>query len=388
MHDFDEVINRYNTYSTQWDYTVDRFGSADVLPLSISDTDFSAPKEVISALQKRLDHPVFGYTRWNHSDYKHSIVSWFKERSNSVIDPDWIVYSPSVIFSVATLMRLKSCEGDGVVLLTPMYDAFYGVVKENKRRLIEVNIDSVMDGYGLDWEGLEKACSNPSNKVLILTNPHNPSGKVFSHEELEKIVQIAADTHTYVISDDIHRDIVYKKDAYHPITDITTKNVALACSATKTFNTPGLGGSYVFIPDEGVREEFLVELKQKNALSSASIMGITAQMASYNECGYYVDEMVAYTKRNMELVKDYLEVRFPEMRFEVPDATYLAWIDVSGLNMSDKEIQRRLVEVGKVGIMSGATYGKRGYLRMNVGCPRSKVEEALRRMTYGIRSQL
>lgn len=386
-YDFDRVIDRMGTYSTQWDYAADRFGRPDVLPFSISDTDFAVPGEVMGALRARMEHPIFGYTRWNHADYKAGVAGWFERDGVSHVDMDWVVYSPSVIYSAASIIRLVSEPGDAVVTLSPMYDAFHGLIEGNGRTLLSVSQASAMDGYGLDWDALDAALARQDSKVMLLTNPHNPTGKVFSKDELGRIVELCGRHGVFLISDDIHRDIILGEVPYTPVTDVTTEGVALLCSASKTFNTPGLIGSYALLPEEGLRERFLYELKQKNALSSVSVLGMTAQMEAYRSGSEYVSEMVSYVRANMEALKAFLDESLPEIRFEVPEGTYLAWMDASGLGLEASELQRRLVDIGHVGIMSGETYGGAGYLRMNLACPRSKAERGMERMLRGIRLQ-
>ena len=378
---FNQVIDRTGTYSTQWDYAADRFGRADVLPFSISDTDFPVPEEVEEALLARLRHPIFGYTRWNHADYKQSVVRWFqRDGSAQGFDPEWVVYSPSVIFSVASVIRLLTAPGEGVITCTPMYDAFYGVIEGNGRALVTVRQASAQEGYELDWEALERAARSPRNRVMLLTNPHNPTGKVYTRAELERIHQICRAHDVTVISDDIHRDVVYEPARYTPILDVATEGALIACSSSKTFNTPGLIGSYCLIPDPILRERFLFELKQKNALSSVSILGMEAQMAAYTRCDAYVSDMIAHLPANMTHLRSFVEKNLPQLRFVEPQGTYLAWIDASGTGLSPEELQDRLVNRGRVGIMSGAAYGDGRYLRMNVACPRAKLDEGLARM--------
>ena len=379
--DFNHVIDRHGTYSTQWDYAADRFGRADVLPFSISDTDFPVPEEVEEALLTRLRHPIFGYTRWNHADYKESVVRWFqKDGSAQGFDSEWVVYSPSVIFSVASFIRLLTAPGEGVIVCTPMYDAFYGVIEGNGRALVPVRQASAQEGYGLDWEALERAAANPRNRVMLLTNPHNPTGKVYTRDELGRIHAICRAHDVTVISDDIHRDVVYEPARYVPVLDVSTEGVLIACSSSKTFNTPGLIGSYCIIPDPILRERFLFELKQKNALSSVSILGMEAQMAAYTRCDAYVSDMIAHLSANMAHLRSFVEKNLPQLRFAEPQGTYLAWIDVSGLGLTASELQDRLVNRGRVGIMSGVAYGDADYVRMNVACPRSKLEDGLERV--------
>lgn len=380
-YDFDTVIDRKNTYSTQWDYISDRFGRNDILPFSISDTDFAVPDSVQTAIKKRIEHPIYGYSRWNHDDYKNSIVNWFQMKDNVTINPDWIVYSPSVVFSIGTFIRMMSQPNETVATFTPMYDAFYKVIESNHRSLAPVRLGSAQQNYVIDWDSLKTVLSQDQTKIFLLTNPHNPTGKVFSKEELHEINRLCKENNVFLISDDIHKDIVYPGSKYTPITEITTDKVVLCCSGSKTFNTPGLIGSYLFIPDDLLREKFLVELKEKNALSSVSILGMYAQMASYSEDGLnYVNQLVKYTNNNMNLAKDFINNNLPGFNFVSPTATYLAWIDVSNLNMNMDELQNKLINVGKVGIMPGSTYGDSNYLRMNVACPKTKLEEGLRRL--------
>lgn len=384
-YDFDRVIDRHGTFSTQWDYIADRFGRNDILPFSISDTDFPVPVEVQDALQKRFAHPVYGYTRWNHETYKDSIVHWFERDGHTKVDSGWIVYSPSVVFAIATLIRMNSQVGDGVAVFTPMYDAFYGTIEKNDRILMPIRLEAADAGYQIDWDSLATVLAEERTKVFLLTNPHNPTGRVFSKAELKKLYDLCQVNHVFLISDDIHRDMVYLPHAYEPITNIGTENVALCCSGSKTFNTPGLIGSYVFLPEPTLRAQFLTELKQKNALSSVSIFGMLAQIAAYNGSEDYVQQLTAYTKHNLETVASYLRQNLPEVKFSLPDATYLAWINVSGLNISSDTLQRQLVDVGHVGIMPGKTYGDARYLRMNIACPQEKLLDGLERLKKGVK---
>lgn len=357
-----------------------------MLPFSISDTDFPVPDEVQEALMARINHPVYGYTRWNHNDYKQSVVDWFKKDGDAQgFDPEWVVYSPSVIFSVATFIRLLCAPGEGIIVCTPMYDAFYGVIGGNGRALVSVRQGSAQEGYGLDWDALERALGDPKNRVLLLTNPHNPTGKVYTRAELERIYALCREHGVTLVSDDIHRDVVYEPARYTPVLDVGTEGALICCSSSKTFNTPGLIGSYCLIPDPVLRERFLFELKQKNALSSVSILGMEAQMAAYGRSAAYVHDMVAYVRANMARVHEFVSEQLPEISFVEPEGTYLAWMDASGLGLSAQELQERLVSRGQVGIMSGAAYGDERCLRMNVACPRAKLEEGLARVLHGIR---
>lgn len=386
QHDFSQIIDRHNTHSTQWDYIADRFGKDDIIPFSISDADFACPIEIVDTLKKRMEHPIFGYTRWNHEYFRNPIIEWFSRRGGAQIQPEWIVYSPSVIYTVSALIRMLSNHDDEVVIFNPMYDGFYGAITGNHRKIVSVDLPSKDEGATIDYEAVYKACARKDAKIFVLTNPHNPTGKIFSRNELEQLVEIARETHTYIISDDIHRDVILGTKKYTSITEVAQKGVAIACSSSKTFNTAGLMGSYAFIPDTWIRDDFLFELKQRNALSSVSIMGMYAQHAAYTECDYYADELSEYIASNMRIIQTFLKAHIPEIRFAIPDATYLAWLNIEGLGVSSNILQQACVEKGKVGIMSGATYGNDRYMRMCVACPKSKLERGLEGLLRGVNS--
>ncbi|MBM7587972.1 cystathionine beta-lyase [Bacillus pakistanensis] len=383
-YNFDQQINRFGTYCTQWDYIEDRFGERNLLPFSISDTDFSCPPELLLTLNKRLQHGVFGYTRWNHSRYKTSIRHWFKNRFFSGIKDDWIVYSPSVIYSISKLIEILTEEGDQIVIQTPAYDAFFKLINDNKRVLSTNELIEENGAYSINFEDLELKLAHSKAKILLLCSPHNPTGRVWTREELIRIVLLANKYNVKIISDEIHMDIVLAPHSHVPIIDVADNiaEVYVCTSASKTFNIPGLIGSYMLIPNEKVRNQFLITLKNRDGLSSASTLGTLATMEAYEQCSDWVDELVRYIQGNFLLIQDYLEEHLPMLSFQIPQATYLAWIDVSNLPYTSEEIQDALVHHGKVAIMPGVTYGHsgQGFLRMNVGCSRSKVLEGLRRL--------
>ena len=383
---FDQVINRYGTYSTQWDYAIDRFGTSDVLPFSISDTDFPVPLAVQEALFERLKHPIFGYTRWNHSEFKQSIIQWY-EWKNCSVKQEYISYSPSVMFSVAVFIRAKSQINDGVVVFTPLYDAFINIVESNHRKLVKVPLGDAYNDYSINWNILEQSLAKKENKILLLTNPHNPTGKVFTKHEIKKIVELCQKYQIFLISDDIHMDIVYPNNKYYPILNelnaSNRKNMVICTSASKTFNTPGLIGSYVLIPDGANYDLFQYSLKQQNGLSSASIMGITSQIAAYQSLDY-VEDLSKYLWNNMQLLVDFFQKNnHLGLEFIPPQGTYLAWIKIKSLN--EQEVMRKLIKKGHVGLMPGSTYDGLGYLRMNIACPESKLIDGLRRIELALR---
>lgn len=379
---FDEIKDRRGTYCTQWDYVKDRFGKEGLLPFTISDMDLESPEEIAEALVKRINHKIFGYSRWNHDDFKNSIESWYKKRFSCEINKDWIVYSPSVIYAVSKFVEMKSEKGDGVLINTPGYDGFFKMILGNERRIISSPLKNVNGKYEIDFEDFEKKCREA--KIFLLCSPHNPVGKVWTEKELAKIIEICKKNNVFIISDEIHMDIVYNKK-HIPIVSLEKdylENIVLCTSASKTFNIPAFTGSYLFIPSEKNREDFLKILKERDALSSPSILAVIATMTAYNECEYWVDELIKYTENNIRFVKEYLEKNIPELFCEIPDGSYFAWIDFSKLGISSEEFQKYLIDIGEVAVMPGLTYGEEGryFLRLNVACSIKKVEDGLKRI--------
>ena len=383
---FDEPINRKGTQCTQWDYVEDRFGEKNLLPFTISDTDFKVPAAVEAALIKRMQHPVFGYTRWNHNEFKQAVCKWYSERFKSRIDSDWLVYSPSVMYSIKLLVTLLSNPGDGIIIQTPAYDAFYKMIKENKRKIVPNALIYDANSYRIDFEELTRLMAQPENKVLLLCSPHNPTGRVWQKDELQRMIELARTHEVFIISDEIHMDIVRKGQRHQPIIDLLQKNVALVTSGSKTFNFPGLIYSYGIIPDSKLRDRFLTQLKEADGLSSTSIFGMTATIAAYDNESKWVDQLNDYLDGNIAYVIAYLQEHHPELVVTKSEATYLMWIDCTAMGLTMAELQQRMIRKGKVAIMSGEIYGKEGrnFLRLNIGCSREKLIDGLKRFTLSL----
>lgn len=380
--EFDQIIDRRGTYCTQWDYVQDRFGVKDLLPFTISDTDFKVPDIVNEAIIRRISHPIYGYTRWNNGGFQNSVISWYQRRMETVIDSEWIVYSPSVMYSVSQLIQIVSKEDDGVIIQTPGYDAFFKTIRGNNRQIVENPLKYKDGAYELDFEDLEEKLKQKNNSVLLLCSPHNPTGKVWSEDELMKIIELCAEYDVFIISDEIHMDVLRKNVHHHPILKFSQNNIAIVTSASKTFNFPGLIFSYAIIPNEAIQENFLYNLKNKDGLSSTSILGLEATMAAYNQSETWVDELNVYIENNYEYVKKQMAKYFPEFKVVESSSTYLMWIDVSESNYSMEEIQHALINVGKIAIMDGKIYGGNGndFLRLNIGCPMDKLVDGIERM--------
>lgn len=381
-YDFDEVHNRLGTYCTQWDYIEDRFQKKDLIPFSISDTDFIVPKPITEKIYEVAQHQIYGYTRWNHHDFKSSITTYYQRRFQTHIEEDWILYSPSVMYSVSLLIRLLSQPHDKVLTMNPMYDAFFTVIEDNDRELVSHHLIHKNGSFEIDFDVFEKQIQDC--QILLLCSPHNPTGRIWSHEEMIRMIELCQKYQVKIISDEIHMDIQIKDKKHTPLLKYINKYDELytASSSSKTLNTPGLIGSYVMIPNPQIRDAFLHHTRKKDFLNSVSIFGMYATMVGYTQCDDYIDQLNEYIKGNMELVEKFIQDNLPDFHFQRPEATYLAWIDARDVPFTSEQIQEALVDIGGVAIMKGETYGENGkkYLRMNLGCPRSKVQEGLDRM--------
>ena len=379
---FDTAINRKGTYCTQWDYVEDRFGEADLLPFTISDTDFMVPKEVLKTLKERMNHPVFGYTRWNHHELKEAIKQWYQSRFDTLLEEEWIMYTPTVIYAVSTLIQMLTKKGEGVVLQTPAYDAFFKVIQDNDRLLVENPLIYEENQYRIDFTNLEEKLARPENKVLLLCSPHNPTGRVWKQWELEKIVALCRQYSIFLLSDEIHMDILGRGQRHIPITRFNYEHVAIVTSGTKTFNFPGLTFAYALIPNLGLREHFQRKLKNADGLSSTNIFGMLATMSAYRYCSHWVDELNHYLESNQRYVKTFIQQKLPDVKVVDLEATYLMWLDVSKAVSDIPLLREKLISVGKVAIMDGSIYGGNGhqFLRLNIGCPKSKLVDGLDRM--------
>ncbi|AVH16102.1 pyridoxal phosphate-dependent aminotransferase [Enterobacter sp. SGAir0187] len=390
MFDFSTVVDRHGTWCTQWDYVADRFGADDLLPFTISDMDFATAPCIIDALHQRIHHGVFGYSRWKNDEFLAAVAHWFQQRFNSRIDTESVVYGPSVIYMVSELIRLWSTPGDGVVVHTPAYDAFYKTIEGNARRIVAVEMEKQAAGWQGNMAALEAALAKPENKILLLCSPQNPTGKVWTRDELTHMAELCARYDVAVISDEIHMDMVWGEHRHTPWNTVAQGKWALLTSGSKSFNIPALTGAYGLIGDEESRNGYLSALKGRDGLSSPSVLALTAHIAAYQQGAPWLDALRGYLEGNLLYIAQELNSAFPKLNWQPPEATYLAWIDLRPLNIDDRALQKVLIEQQKVAIMPGYTYGKEGngFVRLNAGCPRSKLEQGVQRLIAGINTLL
>ncbi|WP_030690812.1 MalY/PatB family protein [Streptomyces globisporus] len=373
MYDFDRETDRHGTWSVQWDGIADRFGVPDLLPFTISDMDFASPPEVLTALRERVDHGVFGYTDWRLGEFREAIRHWYASRYGAEIDPGTLVYAPSVLSQLSQLLQMWTEPGDGVVVHTPTYDGFRKAVTGLGRELRGVPVG--------DPAALERELARPDSRMLLLCSPHNPTGRVWTEEELAAFAELAERYGAAVVSDEIHADLTTEGHRHVPWTRIAEpgrgRRWALITSGTKAFNFPALSGSYGIVGDPDEREAFIRRMETGEGLASPAVLSLTAHIAAYRRGAAWLDELRGYVAGTMDMVRKRLAEGVPEVDWTPPQAGYLAWIDLRPLGIEESRLQEELVAVEKVAIMPGGVYGTPGFVRLNVGCPRSKAERGV-----------
>ncbi|WIM39401.1 PatB family C-S lyase [Paenibacillus sp. PK4536] len=386
---FDHTPERIGTGSEKWDALHKHFGKEDIIPLWIADMDFAAPLPVQEAIRQRIEHGVLGYT-FRTDEYHQSIVNWMERKHQWTIENDWIVFTPGVVSALNFAVQTYTELGDKVIIQTPVYPPFYNVVKGHGRELIENPL--MQDQYGdyrMDLEQLETVLDEQV-KMLILCNPHNPIGRVWTRTELEQLEHLCAKWNIIVVSDEIHGDLVYAPHAHIPYASLSESamNRSIICTApSKTFNIAGMNTSNIIIPNEQLRNAFALKINQFG-VGQINTFGAVATQAAYTYCEEWLEQCKVYTYRNMEYVQQYIATHIPELSVRLPEATYLLWIDCSKLRMEQLDLVSFLLDHAKIALNDGNAFGitGQGYMRMNIACSRSLLEKAMERLHHAIKT--
>ncbi|MDP3431352.1 MAG: PatB family C-S lyase [Bacteroidota bacterium] len=380
-YNFDELIDRTNTNSIKYDARKMFFGNEDVLPLWVADMDFRTPDFIVDAIKKRAEHEVFGYT-FRGESYNHSIVNWLKRRHNWEIKPEWISFSPGVVAGLTMAIEAFSKPGDGVIVQPPVYFPFFDSVKGTGREMIENPLRIENGRYYFDLEDL-KSKITPETKLLLLCNPQNPGGMVWTEKELTDLAQICLENKILIISDEIHSDLIFDGYKHTPLAGISeefAQNCVICMAPSKTFNTAGLTTSFLVIPNKRhfVAYERVMRLPH---LHMGNIFGTAALEAAYTHGEEWLAQLLKYLQENYSFLEQFFNENLPEVKVMRPEATYLIWIDFSAYGLTDETINKKLID-GGVGLNRGVQFGKQGsgFMRINIGCPRSVLEEALMRI--------
>ena len=380
QYDFDTPIDRTHTWSIKHDFKKENGKADDILPLWVADMDFRSPDSVVEALKKAVDHGIFGYSRADES-YFDAVAAWYQKRHHLTLQPEWMTCTPGIVFALSIAVRAFSQEGDAVLIQPPVYHPFSRAILRNKRTLVE-NPLVLKDGhYEMDLEDLEQKVLDEHVKLMILCNPHNPVGRVWTREELTALAVICLRHHVYVISDEIHGDFVWRGHEQTPYASISEEAClhSMMCTApSKTFNLAGMATSNLFIPDPEMRRKFrseLLDVGQENM----NRLGLFACRAAYEGGGEWLDQLIGYLAGNLALVRDFCKNRVPQIQLVEPEGTYLAWLDCRELGMTDDELMAFFSDEAKVWLDPGTHSGEQGsgFMRFNLGSSRSVIAQAL-----------
>lgn len=387
-YNFDEPINRQNNHSAKWEEMDKKFISNNLWPMWIADMDLKTAPEIIDAMRAKVEEGIFGYV-YRPDSYYESAAKWSQRRFNYKIDSKTLINSPGVVPTLSILIRQLTKKQDSILIQSPVYYPFACVIKDNDRKLIENNLIQDEKGYyTIDFNDFENKIIKNNVKLFILCSPHNPIGRVWKKEELEKISNICLKHKVRVISDEIWRDIIMPGFSHIPTASLSKeieKNTITCFSPTKTFNLAGLQSSFVAFPIENEWKNFdtelgILDIKRNNPFS------LVAFETAYTKCDSWVDQLNLYLNDNMEYVINFLKENIPQIKTIKPEGTYLMWLDFSALNMSKEELSKFLQEKAKVALDDGFWFGENGigFERINIACPRYMLEIGLHRIKEAV----
>lgn len=385
-YDFETIIKRYNCGSNKWN-EMERAGVTaqdDIVPFSVADMEFVTAPEIKSALHNMVDNMILGYANPTE-DFKESVCGWMKRRHNWDAKPEWILPSHGVVDAFYAAVRCFTKEGDGVMLFTPVYYPMYFSIKANNRNLIDCPLIRGEHTYDIDFADFEAKAKDPNTKMLILCSPHNPVGRIWTKEEMEKICKICLENDVLVIDDEIHHDLEmpgHTHVVYAAISKEAEQNCLVLTAPSKTFNLAGLQTSSILIPNEDLRKTFDAFQKQSSANPKCNILGYEACKTAYNECEEWLNECIKVIDTNRQLVIDFFAKNFPQIKVFDLQATYLLWMDWNGLGLGFKELERINHEEARLFFDEGYVFGEQGegFERWNLACPTKSIKDALDRM--------
>ena len=379
-YNFDEIIDRRNTSCVKFDAVAERLGRNDFIPLWVADMDFLSPPCVIEALKKRVEHGIFGYT-FPSPGYYRSIIDWLQKRHHLTVKKEYVTFVPGVVKGIAFAIDEFTQKGDNVIIQPPVYHPFRIVTEGLERQVINNPLVLEKGRYRMDVDGLKKAVAENDCRVLILCNPHNPGGRIWSPEELAVIAEICYDKGILVISDEIHADLAlpgYRHTPFVSVSEKAAQNSITFMAPSKTFNIAGIVSSFALIPNIDIRKRYVGYL-EKRELNQGDLFAYTAAQAAYEGGEEWLDELLKYIKGNIDFVSDFLAKYIPQIKPMVPEASFLVWLDCRGLGLSQKELVSLFRDKAHLVLNDGTMFGKEGegFMRMNVGSPRAIIEKAL-----------
>lgn len=383
-YDFDEIIPRRGTNSYKWDSA----GDADILPMWVADMDFRTAPPVVEALRKRVEHGIFGYVRVPDAYYA-AVTNLFARRHDWQIEKEWIIYTTGVVPALSAVIKALTVPGDKVMVQTPVYNCFFSSIRNNGCGMIANPLIYRNGTYQIDFADLEQKAADPNVKVLLLCNPHNPAGRVWTKQELTRIGDICIRNNVWVVADEIHCELVFPGHTYIPFASISQEFLmhSVTCtSPSKAFNLAGLQIANIISADTDIRTK-IDKAINVNEVCDVNPFGVEALMAAYNDSKEWLEELKQYLFANYNYLRAYFAEYLPEFPVSMLEGTYLVWVDCSVLNQSSDEIVKTLLEKEKLWVNEGGLYGEagEGFIRINIACPRQQLIEGLNRLRRALK---
>lgn len=384
-YDFDKPVDRRGSGSYKWD----EMDEKDLIPLWVADMDFQTAPAIINALRRRVEHGVFGYTLVAESYYE-SVISWFRRRHQWSIQREWIQYTSGVVPALSVIVKAFTEPGDEVILQTPVYNCFFSSVRNNGCRIVENRLLRNSDNrYTMDFDDLAEKARSPRAKLLILCNPHNPAGRVWTTEELVRVYNICKENGVIVVSDEIHNELTYgqRYTAYGTVDEGLT-NAIICTSPSKSFNTAGLQIANIICSNPEWRQK-IDRAININEVCDVNPFGVVALQAAYNESEEWLDALTDYLWQNYQMLLDFFRSELPHLKVTPLEGTYLVWVDIRATGMTADEVTEKLLREARVQVNSGTMYGSEageGFIRINIACPRARLTEALHRIAKLLKS--
>lgn len=385
-YNFDEIIDRRGTNAIKVDALATRYGDPDLIPLWVADMDFKSPPAIANAIIERARHGVFGYTSPSQT-YYDSIINWVGRQHDWKIEQEWISFVPGIVKGIAFVIDCFTLPDHEVIIQPPVYHPFCIIPTLHHRTVVDNPLVLEAGQYRMDLEGLRKLI-NPASKVLILCNPHNPGGRVWTRQELLDIAEICYDEKILVISDEIHSDLAFSPNKHIPFASISEKaaqNSITFMAPSKTFNIAGIISSFSVIPNEELREKFH-EYLVRSELEQAHVFACLATQAAYDHGGEWLDEAKDYLWKSVVFVDNYLKENIPQIKAMLPQASFLIWLDCRELNLSQPDLVSLFVDDAKLALNDGTMFGVggEGFMRMNIGTPFANIQKALENLKKAV----
>ena len=379
-YDFDKITQRRGTNSYKWDSTDDK----EVLPMWVADMDFPTAPCIINALEKRVEHGIFGYTRVPE-EYYDAVISWFSRRHHWKPRREWFIYTSGVVPALSAVIKALTNVGDKVLTLTPVYNCFFSSIRNNGCELDSCALRYENNTFSIDYEDLERRAADPKTTLMLLCNPHNPSGRVWTREELRRIGDICIKNNVVVVADEIHCELVHPGFTYTPFASVSEefqKHSVTCVAPSKAFNIAGLQIANIIVENDKWRQR-IDKAININEVCDVNPFGVIATIAAYNEGEEWLNQLLQYIHGNYLFFKDYCEEHLPQLPVAPLEGTYLAWMDCRSLGIPSEELEEELMKEAKLWLNAGSMYGKEGegFMRWNLACPRQLVKEGLERFS-------